>query len=154
MAINAIDTLMGKIYNQELAYELTAQRNRLNCLSYIPFTDAAIEAAEPACPVSCSPHKNRFNRSKGHIRKFLKEHVRRRIFGGTGRNYNPLVPIHYKIPRGNLIPHGRCPTINGNGPFFNLAVCQYHAEYQHAACSGYDDTGQYQRDYGTFKSEA
>lgn len=28
MAINAIDTLMGKIYNQEFAYELTAQRNR------------------------------------------------------------------------------------------------------------------------------
>ncbi len=28
MAINAIDTLMSKIYNQEFAYELTAQRNR------------------------------------------------------------------------------------------------------------------------------
>ncbi len=28
MAVNAIDALMGKIYNQEFAYELTAQRNR------------------------------------------------------------------------------------------------------------------------------
>lgn len=28
MAVNAIDVLMGKIYNQEFAYELTAQRNR------------------------------------------------------------------------------------------------------------------------------
>ena len=28
MAVNAIDALMGKIYNQELAYELTAERNR------------------------------------------------------------------------------------------------------------------------------
>lgn len=28
MAINAIDTLMSKIYNQEFAYELTSQRNR------------------------------------------------------------------------------------------------------------------------------
>lgn len=28
MAINAIDTLMSKVYNQEFAYELTAQRNR------------------------------------------------------------------------------------------------------------------------------
>ena len=28
MAINAIDVLMGKIYNQEFAYELTSQRNR------------------------------------------------------------------------------------------------------------------------------
>ena len=28
MAIRAIDALMGKIYNQEFAYELTAQRNR------------------------------------------------------------------------------------------------------------------------------
>ena len=28
MAINAIDTLMGKIYNQEFAYELTSERNR------------------------------------------------------------------------------------------------------------------------------
>lgn len=28
MAVQAIDALMGKIYNQEFAYELTAQRNR------------------------------------------------------------------------------------------------------------------------------
>ena len=28
MAINSIDTLMSKVYNQEFAYELTAQRNR------------------------------------------------------------------------------------------------------------------------------
>ena len=28
MAVNEIDALMGKIYNQEFAYELTAQRNR------------------------------------------------------------------------------------------------------------------------------
>lgn len=28
MAVNAIDVMMGKIYNQEFAYELTAQRNR------------------------------------------------------------------------------------------------------------------------------
>lgn len=28
MAVNAIDALMGKIYNQEFAYELTAERNR------------------------------------------------------------------------------------------------------------------------------
>lgn len=28
MAVQAIDTLMGKVYNQEFAYELTAQRNR------------------------------------------------------------------------------------------------------------------------------
>ncbi len=28
MAVNAIDTLMSKIYNQEFAYELTAERNR------------------------------------------------------------------------------------------------------------------------------
>lgn len=28
MAVNAIDALLGKIYNQEFAYELTAERNR------------------------------------------------------------------------------------------------------------------------------
>lgn len=28
MAVNAIDALLGKIYNQELAYELTAERDR------------------------------------------------------------------------------------------------------------------------------
>lgn len=28
MAVNAIDALMGKIYNQEFAYELTAERER------------------------------------------------------------------------------------------------------------------------------
>lgn len=28
MAINAIDILMGKVYNQEFAYELTAERDR------------------------------------------------------------------------------------------------------------------------------
>ncbi len=28
MAVNAIDALMGKIYNQEFAYELTAERDR------------------------------------------------------------------------------------------------------------------------------
>lgn len=28
MAVSAIDALMGKIYNQEFAYELTAERNR------------------------------------------------------------------------------------------------------------------------------
>lgn len=28
MAVQAIDALMGKVYNQEFAYELTAQRNR------------------------------------------------------------------------------------------------------------------------------
>lgn len=28
MAVRAIDTLMSKVYNQEFAYELTAQRNR------------------------------------------------------------------------------------------------------------------------------
>lgn len=28
MAVNAIDVLMGKIYNQEFAYELTAERER------------------------------------------------------------------------------------------------------------------------------
>ncbi len=28
MAVNAIDTLMGKVYNQEFAYELASQKNR------------------------------------------------------------------------------------------------------------------------------
>ncbi|MCI8299743.1 MAG: hypothetical protein HFI69_05225 [Lachnospiraceae bacterium] len=28
MAVNAIDALMGKVYNQEFAYELTSERNR------------------------------------------------------------------------------------------------------------------------------
>ena len=28
MAVNAIDALMRKIYNQEFAYELTSERNR------------------------------------------------------------------------------------------------------------------------------
>lgn len=28
MAVSAIDALMGKVYNQEFAYELTAERNR------------------------------------------------------------------------------------------------------------------------------
>lgn len=28
MAVNAIDALLGKVYNQEFAYELTAERNR------------------------------------------------------------------------------------------------------------------------------
>ena len=28
MAVQAIDALMGKVYNQEFAYELTSQRNR------------------------------------------------------------------------------------------------------------------------------
>lgn len=28
MAVNAIDALMGKVYNQEFGYELTAQKNR------------------------------------------------------------------------------------------------------------------------------
>ena len=28
MAVKAIDALMGKVYNQEFAYELTAERNR------------------------------------------------------------------------------------------------------------------------------
>ena len=28
MAVKAIDALMGKVYNQEFAYELTSERNR------------------------------------------------------------------------------------------------------------------------------
>ncbi|MEG0962030.1 MAG: hypothetical protein RR139_08020 [Lachnospiraceae bacterium] len=78
MAINAIDTLMGKVYNQEFSYELVAERNRfrefkhkaeaeLFCLG-MPVKDSKIQKA---MLISAIHGNTAFNISTPHVAEMV-----------------------------------------------------------------------------------